>query len=132
MNAMERIVFGSWLFRIIAMLIGLGVIGLGFGILHRRGSLRSAGTLNASFQGGTLKLHGAAGVFFVVLGAVIAFVAMYKTITIQHKTMVSPDGEMIEENSFAGMQAPPDSVRARVDSAENENKTRKSGPRAQP
>jgi hypothetical protein len=60
MDTVERLIYASWIFRIVITLLGLVVIGIGLYLFRQANQARSAGSLSAEYGEGKLNLRGAA------------------------------------------------------------------------
>lgn len=110
MDAIERIIFGSWVFRIIIVLIGLAVIYWGLRLFRQPGSPNRVGQIEASYKEAKVSIRGAAGTFLVVLGTIILIAALFKPMEFDRKTrLVLPDGTVLDMED-KGMPALADST----------------------
>jgi hypothetical protein len=109
MDTMERLVYASWVFRALVMLLGLAVIGTGLHLFRQPAQSKNAGSLNAEYQGGKISLRGAAGTFFLVLGTVIVLVGLLRKTGFDWSKSSRPPGggEVREEfHGFPSVGAP--------------------------
>jgi hypothetical protein len=72
MQEFSHLIAQHWIYRVVVVLAGIVVMGLGYRMyLHPKAPLQ-AGNVSGHGGGGTLTVRGAAGTFFLVVGGLIA------------------------------------------------------------
>jgi hypothetical protein len=84
MESVETLTLWSWVFRGFTILVGLIVMFMGLTLFRGRKAYEAAGNVTAAYGGGKLSLHGTAGTFFVVVGALIMLAGLLKPMEFEY------------------------------------------------